>query len=112
LPPEPETQIPRFARNDNSGDGSGSEGEQGVGSQELRTDNRKLRTDSRTENREPATGLRITFDALGWHMAERLEKSPLLAGDSLDIAFTIGHNDHLDYGGLELTLRDFRPRSA
>jgi single-stranded-DNA-specific exonuclease len=62
----------------------------------------------RTENREQRTGLRVTFDALGWHMAERLAKTPLLAGDTLDIAFTVGHNDHPEYGGLELTLRDFQ----
>jgi hypothetical protein len=62
----------------------------------------------RTENREPRTNLKITFDALGWHMAERLQQTPLLAGDSIDVAFTIGHNDHPEYGGLELSLRDFR----
>ncbi len=62
----------------------------------------------RTENRELRTALNITFDALGWHMAERLAQAPLLAGDSIDIAFTIGHNDHPEYGGLELWLRDFR----
>jgi single-stranded-DNA-specific exonuclease len=49
----------------------------------------------------------ITFDALGWHMAERCQKASLLPGDQLDIAFTIGHNDHPQYGGMELTLRDF-----
>jgi single-stranded-DNA-specific exonuclease len=52
----------------------------------------------------------ITFDALGWHMAERLQSAKLLAGDTLDIAFSIGHNDHPEYGGLELSLRDFRTR--
>ena len=52
--------------------------------------------------------LRTVFDALGWNMAERLQQSPLLAGDAIDIAFTIGHNDHPDFGGLELTLRDFK----
>jgi single-stranded-DNA-specific exonuclease len=59
---------------------------------------------------EPRTDFRtkITFDALGWHMAERLQKSPLLAGDCIDIAYSIGHNDHPEYGGLELSLRDFR----
>jgi single-stranded-DNA-specific exonuclease len=62
----------------------------------------------RTENREPRTGLKITFDALGWHMAERLQQTPLLAGDPIDVAFTIGHNDHPEYGGLELSLRDFK----
>jgi len=60
---------------------------------QLRTENRKLRT---------------VFDALGWHMAERLQQSPLLAGNAIDIAFTIGHNDHPDFGGLELSLRDFK----
>jgi single-stranded-DNA-specific exonuclease len=50
----------------------------------------------------------IMFDALGWHMAERLEAAKLLAGDTLDIAFTVGHNDHPEYGGLELSLRDFK----
>jgi single-stranded-DNA-specific exonuclease len=64
----------------------------------------------RTENGEPRT--RITFDALGWHMAERLQQTPLLAGDSVDIAFTIGHNEHPEYGGLELSLRDFRTAST
>jgi len=59
-----------------------------------------------TENRELRT--RITFDALGWHMAERLQQTPLLAGDALDVAFTISHNDHPEYGGLQLSLRDFK----
>ena len=63
----------------------------------------------RTENRDLRTGrARTVFNALGWRMAERLQQSPLLAGDAIDIAFTIGHNDHPDFGGLELTLRDFR----
>ncbi len=66
----------------------------------------------RTENRELRTGLKITFDALGWHMAERLQQTPLLAGDSIDVAFTIGHNDHPEYGGLELSLRDLRQFAA
>jgi len=51
---------------------------------------------------------RIAFDALGWHMAERMQKAPLLAGDAIDVAFTIGNNDHPEYGGLELSLRDFQ----
>jgi single-stranded-DNA-specific exonuclease len=70
---------------------------------------------SREERRTAASGSEtsnwrrnITFDALGWHMAERLQASKLLAGDTLDIAFCVGHNDHPEYGGLELALRDFR----
>jgi single-stranded-DNA-specific exonuclease len=51
----------------------------------------------------------ITYDALGWNMAERLQQSPLLAGDAIDIAFTVGYNDHPDFGGLELSLRDLKP---
>jgi single-stranded-DNA-specific exonuclease len=65
----------------------------------LRTENRERRTDFQSK---------ITFDALGWHMAERLQQTPLLAGDPIDVAFTIGHNDHPEYGGLELALRDFQ----
>jgi single-stranded-DNA-specific exonuclease len=59
----------------------------------------------RTEKRR----LSPVFDALGWHMAERLEKSPLLAGDAIDIVFTITHNNHSDFGGIELELRDLKP---
>ena len=55
---------------------------------------------------------KIAFAALGWHMAERLQQSPLLAGDSVDIAFCIGHNNHPEYGGLELSLRDLRALST
>lgn len=66
--------------------------------------------ESRSGGRERQTDLRsrITFDALGWNLAGRLAQTPLLAGDAIDIAFTIGHNDHPEYGGLELTLKDFR----
>jgi len=67
-----------------------------------------------TDNREQATGnwrKAMTFDALGWHMAERFKQSALLAGDNLDIVFTIDQNDHPEYGGLELTLRDFKSRA-
>ncbi len=63
---------------------------------------------SDARSQEPRPGLRVTFDALGWSMAERLAQNPLLAGDSLDVAFTVSHNDHPEYGGLELTLRDFK----
>jgi single-stranded-DNA-specific exonuclease len=50
----------------------------------------------------------ITFDALAWRMAEKVEQEKLLAGDTLDVAFSIGHNDHPEFGGLELTVCDFR----
>ena len=69
----------------------------------------------RTERREPRTGnwrKAITYDALGWHMAERLQQSQLLPGDTLDIAFSLEQNDDPNFGGLELSLRDFRTASG
>jgi single-stranded-DNA-specific exonuclease len=50
----------------------------------------------------------VTYSALGWRMAERIQRAELLPGDALDIAFTLDHNDHPDFGGLELSLRDFK----
>jgi len=50
----------------------------------------------------------VTYNALGWRMAERFQQAQLLPGDALDIAFTVDHNDHPDFGGLELSLRDFK----
>jgi len=44
--------------------------------------------------------------AMGWRMAERLQQQKVLAGDVLDVAFTLSHNDHPDFGGLELCLVD------
>ncbi len=49
----------------------------------------------------------MTYEAMGWRMAERATKEQLLAGDILDIAFTVGQNEHPEFGGLELTLCDF-----
>ena len=53
----------------------------------------------------------VSFNAMGWHMAERCQQAGLLTGDQLDIAFTIDNNDHPEYGGLELSLRDFQSLS-
>jgi hypothetical protein len=41
-------------------------------------------------------------------MAERARAEALQPGDNLDVAFTVGLNSHPDFGGLELTLEDFR----
>jgi single-stranded-DNA-specific exonuclease len=54
----------------------------------------------------------ISFDALAWRMAERIEQEKLLAGDTVDIAFTIGQNEHPEFGGLELTLCDLRSNGS
>jgi single-stranded-DNA-specific exonuclease len=48
------------------------------------------------------------WNALGWRMAEQWAQEEFLPGDTLDIAFTLDHNDHPDFGGLELTLKDFK----
>ena len=54
----------------------------------------------------------VSYNALGWRMAERIRQAELLAGDALDIAFTLDHNDHPEFGGLELSLRDFKTPPA
>ena len=72
-----------------------------------------MKTSSSPEIAPPSNGWRnsIAHTALGWRMAERIQQEQLLPGDTLDIAFTLDHNDHPDFGGLELTLRDFQVRS-
>jgi single-stranded-DNA-specific exonuclease len=79
-------------------------------------DGAAIRRSERPEANAAATGKRRkispVFNALGWHMAERLQTFPLLAGDALDIAFTIGHNDHPEFGGIELELRDYKANAV
>ena len=48
----------------------------------------------------------VTFHAMGWGLKEACEPLQLLAGDLLDIAYSLGMNDHPEFGGLELTLQD------
>jgi single-stranded-DNA-specific exonuclease len=50
----------------------------------------------------------FSYEAMGWRMAERVKAGPLAPGDRLDIAYTLSMNEHPDYGGLELTLEDYR----
>jgi single-stranded-DNA-specific exonuclease len=52
------------------------------------------------------------LEALGWRMAEQVQQAGILAGDMVDVAFTIEHNDHPEYGGLELRLEDVIKVSA
>jgi single-stranded-DNA-specific exonuclease len=47
------------------------------------------------------------FDAMGWRMVERIEKEPLVAGDILDIAFTVEKNSNPEFSGIRLSLRDY-----
>jgi single-stranded-DNA-specific exonuclease len=48
----------------------------------------------------------ITFNAMGWGLKESCDQLQLLAGDRLDIAYSLGMNEHPEFGGLELTLQD------
>jgi hypothetical protein len=45
---------------------------------------------------------------MGWGLKESCDQLQLLVGDRLDIAYTLGFNDHPEFGGLELTLRDIQ----
>ncbi len=54
----------------------------------------------------PSWRRNITFKAMGWGLKESCDQLHLLAGDRLDIAYTLGMNDHPEFGGLELTVRD------
>jgi single-stranded-DNA-specific exonuclease len=65
------------------------------------TENREVRTENPNWRRA------VTYNAMAWRMAERIQQERLLPGDVLDVAFTIGHNDHPEFGGLELTLCDY-----
>ena len=46
------------------------------------------------------------IEALGWRMAEQVQQAGILAGDMVDVAFTLEVNDHPEFGGLELRLED------
>jgi len=50
----------------------------------------------------------LTYNAVGWKLAKRVALEKLLPGDLLDIAFTLDHNEHREFGGIELSLRDFK----
>jgi len=50
----------------------------------------------------------LTHNAVGWRLAERVQQEKILPGDLLDIAFTLDENEHPEFGGIELSLRDFK----
>ena len=54
----------------------------------------------------------LQFDALGWQMAVTVQKAQLLPGDTFDIAFSIDQNEHPEFGGLELSLRDIKAKTT
>ena len=53
----------------------------------------------------------LTHNAVGWRLAERAAQEQLLPGDQLDVAFALDHNEHPEFGGIELSLRDFKTKS-
>jgi single-stranded-DNA-specific exonuclease len=48
----------------------------------------------------------VTFKAMGWRLREACDNQKLLAGDRLNIAFSLDMNDHPEFGGIELSLKD------
>jgi single-stranded-DNA-specific exonuclease len=89
-------------------DGAGITREQRRQAQATLTQTASAQASTGSSTRPASWRKNITFDALGWHMAERVQSANLIAGDSLDIAFTVSYNDHPEYGGLELLLRDLK----
>jgi single-stranded-DNA-specific exonuclease len=64
----------------------------------------KLRVNQRT----PGLKNSFNYEVMGWRMAERLGAEALQVGNCLDIAVKVAMNFHPEFGGLELTLEDFR----
>jgi single-stranded-DNA-specific exonuclease len=64
----------------------------------------KLRVNQALPSQKPS----FSYDAMGWRMAERAQQEALVPGDRLDLAFKVTVNEHPEFGGLELTLEDFR----
>jgi single-stranded-DNA-specific exonuclease len=54
----------------------------------------------------------LSHNAVGWRLAERVAQEKLLPGDEIEVAFTLDHNDHPEFGGIELSLRDFKSAAA
>jgi len=50
----------------------------------------------------------VIHSATAWRMAEHVEAAKLLPGDVFEVAFSLDYYDHPEFGGLELSLRDFR----
>jgi hypothetical protein len=57
-------------------------------------------------------GFHRSFEALAWRQSARLASEPLDTGDLIDLAFTLDHNDHPEFGGLQLILSDWAKLAA
>jgi len=95
----------RFARISNSGNGAGDNGDPGpsLASQAESQDGNSSDGLSRS-----ASHFSPTIAAMGWRMAEQIARDPLVVGDTVDVAFRLDHNEHPDWGGLELAIEDLR----
>jgi single-stranded-DNA-specific exonuclease len=49
-----------------------------------------------------------TIPALGWRWSERFHSLGAVKGTLVDIAYRLRHNDHPDFGGIELELEEVR----
>jgi single-stranded-DNA-specific exonuclease len=58
-----------------------------------------------------AGGQQSSYSALGWNWAERVAAMELQKDSVIDIAYKLRHNEHPEYGGLELEIVDLRPAS-
>jgi single-stranded-DNA-specific exonuclease len=54
----------------------------------------------------------FNYEAIGWRMAERMQREAYQPGELLDLAFTVGINHHPDFGGIQLTLEDCKRSAA
>ena len=54
----------------------------------------------------------VSHKAVGWRLAERVANENLLPGDQIEVAFTLERNEHPEFGGIELSLKDFKSGAA
>jgi single-stranded-DNA-specific exonuclease len=66
----------------------------------------------RVNQTQPDGKRSFSYEAMGWRMAERVQSEAVMPGELVDIAYKITMNDHPEFGGLELTLEDFRRSSS
>jgi single-stranded-DNA-specific exonuclease len=51
----------------------------------------------------------VTFSAVGWNLAEEAAALNIGPDSLIDLAWRLRHNDHPDFGGLELEIAALRP---
>ena len=54
----------------------------------------------------------LVHNTMGWRLAEKVGEAKVLTGDLLEVAFTLDHNEHAEFGGIELSLRDFKASAS